>query len=217
MLAGKCRLKMGATPAVGLAFLLWAFCLPVPAQDPAAPGIADLPLDQWLAGGDREEIPWKVRVISKGLSFEQRLLVGMEVEISSRSLASRGVGNDLLMFVRVVDFAGKTVHDYGRVPLQNEDKTTRRKPLEIAWGALVLAGDYRASVVLYDRTSRLRSVATRSLHVPPLHNDPLPDSWRNLPTVEFLRPMEGLDLQFHPEIAGRLWLPVTSSRPVEVE
>jgi hypothetical protein len=56
------------------------------------------------------------------------------------------------------------------------------------------------------------------LRVEPLGNDPLPGAWSDLPPVELLHGnSEPPDSFFHPEVKGRLRLPVAPHRPVRLE
>jgi hypothetical protein len=72
-------------------------------------------------------------------------------------------------------------------------------------------------VVLYDRETGEHNLIQRNLKIAALKNDPLPDAWRDLPSVGFMERAEKLDSSFHPEIRGRLHLPLEAQRPVQIE
>src|SRR5262249_6241669 len=93
-----------------------------------------------------------------------------------------------------------------------------KKGAFFAWHAFVLPGDYEVILALYDKGTGKRSFAARKLRVESLNKDPLPDAWSGLPTVELLEATtKAPDSSFHPEIVGRLRLPLAARRPVRIE
>jgi hypothetical protein len=71
----------------------------------------------------------------------------------------------------------------------------------------LLPGDYEIIGAIYDTISKEHSLRRQRLHVAELHKDPLPDSWRGLPSV-----------QGETQCAdARLYLPLKSRQPFRIE
>jgi hypothetical protein len=88
----------------------------------------------------------------------------------------------------------------------------------LSWSVFVLPGEYQVVLALYYSGREGHSLAVEKLHVSPLKNDPLPQSWLGLPTVEFCDAQpEGVDEYLLPGVAGRLHLPIMTRRPIQVE
>src|SRR5262249_45536496 len=83
--------------------------------------------------------------------------------------------------------------------------------------ALVVPGDYRVDLAVLDVGTGEHAAVERTLHVPPLKGDPLPDSWNGLPPVEFAVVADPPDGWFQPALNGRLHRPLETRRPVRVE
>ena len=72
----------------------------------------------------------------------------------------------------------------------------------------VAPGDYEIAAAIYDTGSKEHSLRRAKLHVPELHNDPLPGAWIGLPSVE------------NGERAcwdTRLSLPLKTEKPVQID
>jgi len=86
-----------------------------------------------------------------------------------------------------------------------------------AWGAFVLPGDYKVALALYDSETGEHNFTQRVMRIAPLKKDPLPEAWRDLPSIEFLERTEKFDSSYHPEIQGRLHLTLDSQRPLKID
>src|SRR5205085_10202208 len=64
-----------------------------------------LPVDEWLSGPDRQDFPWKVKVLPPMLTFQQRYLEQIRVTISAKPW-TEGASPDLHFVVRVSDEGG---------------------------------------------------------------------------------------------------------------
>ena len=193
---------------------------PAGAQESApapAPVDVPLPLDEWVRAGEIEEIPWEVQVSPAYLRTDQRLAVDFTLRVPGPALNSLGPTHELFWLVRLQEPGGAWLNsdEPGRTPL--EHPLTERNELEIILTALLRPGKYRAAILLYDRLSDKRSLAVREFEVGPLRPEPLPEAFRNLPPVEFLTAVSGWDAYFQPELQGKLWLPLQTKRPVELE
>jgi len=201
--------------------LLLALCsagISARAQNPPAPvplptlDALGLPLDEWLAGGDRAEITWRVDIRPARLQLHQRLIFTVRVEVPCKSLAESEAGHRLLLIARLAGPDGRWHENAGVAAHELPEDLPGNAVVTFNLQAQVLPGDYTVGVVLYDRATKLHSVARRPLRVRPLQNDPLPAAWKNLPTVEFLDPPGPPRRR-----VSRLWLPVETSRPLAID
>lgn len=179
---------------------------------------AEAPFDRWAADGPSTQIPWKVRAFSPGLSLHQRLIAHVEIEIKGRELVQRANHGRLVTLVRITNQDGGQSHDYGLIDLKQVKPELRKHTWISMWDAFVLPGDYKIEVALYDKASGEHSFQRSAMHVAALKDDPLPDSWSGLPSVEFWGPItDQRDTIFHSDIAGVLHLPLRTERPVQLE
>src|SRR5262249_51201054 len=81
----------------------------------------------------------------------------------------------------------------------------------------VTPGDYHALFAIADMQTGEHATQERPLHVNAPKNDPLPESWTGLPSVEFVRDVKPPDDSLLPYLKGRLHLPVNAKRPLRVE
>src|SRR5689334_24367394 len=62
--------------------LLAGMAVPARAQEVTAESaFADAPFDQWQAEGQREQVPWQVQMLADKLSFHQRLIATIKVQV----------------------------------------------------------------------------------------------------------------------------------------
>ncbi len=181
------------------------------------PLFARVPFQQWLAEGPQQQLPWKVIIWPERLSSHQRLLSYVEIVVPGKELIKRSGPGRFIGLVQLTDSAGRVYQNDGALDLGAGNPVDKKKDAYFAWGAFVLPGDYSMVVALYDRETGEHNLTQRTLKVAALKNDPLPDAWRNLPSVEFMERAEKLDSSFHPEIRGRLHLPLDVQRPVQIE
>ena len=172
---------------------------------------------QWASQGPVEQIPWQLRVEAGGLTAYQRMVSRCIIDIGGRYFKQRSESGDIISMIQVTDSAGNTYQDHD-VEFVDRKNPEARHGVYFAWHAFVLPGAYEVTLALYDKATGKRSFGTRKLSVEPLSKDPLPEAWRDLPPVELLHgSSKPPDSFFHPEIKGRLHLPISARRPVRVE
>jgi len=195
----------------------FAVAAPLSAQAVSAdPAFAQVPFEKWFAEGPHEDLPWKVHVSSSGLSNYQRLLARVEVEVPGKELAKRGAERRSIVFAQFTDRQGRSYQTHWDLGWPDTEVASQWS-LPSPGNALVLPGEYDVAVALYDKATGEHDFARRTLVVPPLGKEPLPDAWRGLPSVEFFESAAGLDRFFHPEIQGQLHLPLAARRPVRID
>ena len=167
------------------------------------------PFDKWLAEGPRQQIPWKVRLLPVRLSMHQRLEAAIEVQIPEAELAKRRSDGPLILLVQLTDPAGRRYRHSGLFDLENIAGKAVKKDVPFYWIAFVLPGEYEVAVALYDKASGEHNFHLSRLRVDPLPDDPLPNAWRGLPSVEFWSPLsDRLDDLYRTEVQGHLSLPL---------
>lgn len=181
------------------------------------PAFEKVPFDQWFAGAQQARIRWTARVSRAQLSAQQRLLAQVEVQADGRELAKRRGAGQLLIFVEFSDREGRRYQIHSVLDLDKVGEGIKASDVVSTEGVFVVPGDYRVRVALFFTSTREHCVKEDTLHVPPLKNDPLPDSWRDLPPVEFLPTTEPPDAWYLPAVSGRLRLPLETRRPVRIE
>ena len=179
-----------------------------------------VPFDQWVKEGPREQIPFKFHVYDPELSIYQRIIVHIGILVHGKDLSKRGDKGDLLGLVQISDSDGHLAHDALKLELaQVAPQLNKKNDLLFEFDVFVLPGTYTVALALHHTGTGEHSLALHPIHVSAPKNDPLPDMWRDLPALEFLTHIEPPDPDtfFHPELKGRLYLPVTNRRPVHVE
>jgi hypothetical protein len=172
--------------------------------------------DRWVGEGERQSIPWRLENTKVQLRGDQRLVLPLAIRISGRDLRRHAPQHDLALMLRVAPDRGPWFPGFGWLEKKLDQPLPGHTSLLFTFQLLVKPGRFRFAIVLHDRTSGQRNVLLRHMRVEPLARDPLPHAFRNLPAVEFLRAEEGLDTAWQPGV-GRLWLPVETRRPVEIE
>lgn len=181
------------------------------------PVFARLPFEKWMAEGPRQQLPWKVMIWPERLSSHQRLLSYIEIFVPGKELLKRSGKGRLVALVQVTDSLGHVYQDDGALDLDPSHPATKDMDAFFAWGVFVLPGDYKVALALYDRETGEHNFTQRPMRISPLKKDPLPEAWRDLPSVEFLERTEKFDSSYHPEVRGRLHLPLDSQRPLKID
>ena len=183
----------------------------------ADPVYATIPFDDWLKGHDQARIQWNAKVSGGQLTNTQRLGARVDVQVDGNELAKRRGRGELAIFVQFSDSDHRVYRSHGSIPLKNATEDSAKSNFEYTQTAVVMPGDYRVDIAILDTNTGEHATLTRTLHVPPLRNDPLPDSMRGLPLVEFTPVGDPPDVWFQPELTGKLHLPVGMNRSVRVE
>ena len=109
-----------------LAVLAFAFCAGLPAilcaQEAPAESIesvfADAPFEQWQAEGPRQQVPWQVRMQAEKLSFHQRLIANIQVQVPGPELLKRSRDGQITLLVEVRNGEGVSFRNYGTLDLE---------------------------------------------------------------------------------------------------
>jgi hypothetical protein len=175
------------------------------------------PFDRWAAKGAHADIHWSAHVNGPILSNHQRFVAAFEALIDGREMFKRSGHGQLVVMVRIKDASGKaskggTVLDLSDIPEQ-----ARLQDWSVVQQAFLLPGDYDAEIAVSDTKTKEYSFARRKLHVAPLHGDPLPNAWRNLPAVEMIPAQDLPDAWYLPDILNGISIAPGNERPVHVD
>jgi hypothetical protein len=192
---------------------------PVSAEEPSTDSVfADAPFDKWAAQGNHQEVPWEVQTSADRLSFHQRLIATIQVQVPGPELLKRSHDDHITLLVEVRNGQGVSFRNFGVLELNELNPEMKHSDVEFSWQAFAVPGQYELSVALWDKKSGEHNFLRRLFHVDAYRNDPLPEMWRGLDAFEFWSTnRDGPDYMFHADIEGRpnLWL--ATRRPIEME
>ncbi|HEY2495838.1 MAG TPA: hypothetical protein VGK24_02110 [Candidatus Angelobacter sp.] len=189
------------------------------AQEPTTESVfADAPFDAWQAQGPQAQVPWQIHMVADKLSFHQRLIANIQVEVPGPELLKRRGDGQILLLVQVRNGLGVSSRDFETLELSELKPEAKRSDVEFSWQAFAVPGQYEVSVALWDKKSGEHNFMQRLFNVSAYKNDPLPGMWRGLEPFEFWSTnREGPGFIFHSDIEGRLYLPLQTRRPVHME
>ena len=183
----------------------------------ADPLFSTVPFGQWVAQGHHADIPWKVKIRPTELGNDQRLVVAIDITVDGYNLAHRPPGGELVTLIQIEDSQGRIYQDHGVISLKHLNRDVRRADIVFMHRAMVMPGDYHLTLALLHAASGDHDLMRETIHVEPLKKDPLPSSWEGLPPVEIFGREDGMEMWFHPEMTGRLRIPVENHLPVRIE
>lgn len=188
-------------------------------QEPTVESIfAEAPFDQWATQGNHQEVPWQVQTSADRLSFHQRLIATIKVQVPGPELLKRSQDEHITLLVEVRNGQGVSARNYGLLDLAELKPEMKRSDVEFSWQAFAVPGQYELSVALWDKKTGEHNFLHRLFHVDAYRNDPLPEMWRGLPAFEFWgTKRDGPDYMFHTDIEGRPNLALATRRPIEME
>jgi hypothetical protein len=176
------------------------------------PGV---PFERWLAEGERSQIRWTARVTTPHLSNYQRIEAGVEIQLDGAELVKRRAHGQLVILIGLKDQEQHVYRTHQAIDLQKVEDTAANSNIIINQPFFVLPGDYQVLLGVFDAGNQEHAALQRTLHVPALRNDPLPEAWKDLPPVEIFEDPPG-EL-FLPSMTGRLHLPLDNKRRVDIE
>ena len=188
-------------------------------QEPTVESIfAEAPFEQWTAQGNHQEVPWQVQTSADRLSFHQRLIATIQVQVPGPELLKRSHNEHIILLVEVRNGQGVSSRNFGLLDLNDLKPEMKRSDVEFSWQAFVVPGQYELSVALWDKKSGEHNFLRRLFHVDAYRNDPLPEMWRGLPAFEFWgTKRDGPDYMFHADIEGRPNLALATRRPIAMD
>jgi hypothetical protein len=187
------------------------------AQDTPDPIFSTVPFEKWLAAGDHSQIPLRGEAALPVLSGFQRLRLTMNISVDGKEIAKRPAAGHLLMFLQFTDSARHIYQGHGEVDLKEMNKNIKEADLVYSHSLLMLPGDYQVAMAVYDTETGEHGLIRKTMRVPSLKEEPLPQAWQGLPPVEFLASVDAPDSWFQPLLKGRLHLPLETRDPVRID
>jgi len=179
---------------------------------------ADAPFDKWAAQGNHQDMAWQVQASADRLSFHQRLIATIQVQVPGREMLKRSQDDHITLLVEVRNGQGVSVRNFGLLELNNLKPEMKRSDVEFSWQAFAVPGQYELSVALWDKKSGEHNFLRRLFHVDAYRNDPLPEMWRGLDAFEFWSTKrDGPDYMFHADVEGKPNLALATRRRVEMQ
>ncbi|HKD08498.1 MAG TPA: hypothetical protein VKB79_21535 [Bryobacteraceae bacterium] len=175
------------------------------------------PVDEWAAQSERAQIRWTARVEGVHLSPHQRLTARVEIAVDAREIEKRRGRGEIASLIQIEDAGNERWRVHNSLRLTGIPEEEKARGFSHAQDVFVLPGDYTLTLAVADSHTREHSIVRRKLHVPPLHSDPLPSAWNDLPPVEFVERFGAPDVWFQPYVRGRICLPVATRRPVHID
>jgi hypothetical protein len=200
--------------AISILFFLAMLAAPgIFAQDEGENGgLPLIPFDALIAGNDTAQIPWEVLAGEWGLTAQQRLRATIEVRIPARQMASRLGTGSLIFMTQITDVQGHAYRNHQGYDLVSLKLPPGTQYLSVSFNAFVLPGDYQVAIAIYDTATKEYSVAHREMRVAAIRNDPLPELWSGLPTVNFWPTRDPMET-----MQAKLSLPLQTKRRIHVE
>jgi len=163
-------------------------------------------------------VPWHVETSAGRLSFHQRLIANIQVQVPGPEMLKRSHDDHITLLVEVRNGQGVSARNFEVLELSNLKPEMKRSDVEFSWQAYAVPGQYELSVALWDKKSGEHNFLRRLFHVDAYKDDPLPEMWRGLPAFEFWgNNREGPDYIFHTDIQGRPNLALATQRPIDME
>jgi hypothetical protein len=185
---------------------------------PVEQAFAAVPFRDWVAAGPKTELPWRVHITPPKLTLHQRLAVQAEISLDGSELVKHCCDGQASALIEITDSQGHAYRNLVTKDLKDAQPAMHEYTVDMSWQIFVLPGDYQAVIAFYYSGREPHSLSVQKIHVEPLKHDPLPESWRDLPAIEFCDPQaEGLDEFLVPNIEGRLHLPARPARQVRIE
>jgi hypothetical protein len=173
------------------------------------PAFEKIPFDNWLKGSGQARMRWSMRVFPPSLSEHQRLETYIWAVVDADEFVKRAKRGQMMLFLEIRDRDNRTFRIHRTLGLGRRTNPADLVALRFVDHACIVPGDYEVAAAVYDTQSKEHSLKRTKLRVPDLARDPLPDAWRDLPSVEF----SGCG----PVNSARLSLPLQTEKPVRIE
>jgi hypothetical protein len=180
------------------------------------PEFEKINLDQWLVERHQAHLHLAGSVGRALLSFHQRLMSWVEIELDGRDWAARRGNGKLMIFIQITDHAGIRYQSHGIIELNRLGDDIKTTILDYSQRAFFLPGDYRMAIAILDTITGEHVSRQMQFRVEPLPYEPLSDAWRGLPPVEFIMREKSPDNWYLPDIQGRLGWNVALHSPTRV-
>ena len=178
--------------------------------------ISATPFVTWLGTSPKPQIPWYVEIVPPELTFYERMHLRILVKISGSQVRRHLPNAGLAFMYQVTDAAGRIYQDHTILEPQKLERTVDDYDLMEEENMLVIPGEYRLALALYDRKTGKYSFQEQHVTVPKPAGDPLPNCWPDNPSVYFFQPDDpGFNVLQRAPMALKLSL--ESDRPLRLK
>jgi len=178
--------------------------------------LKEIPVAEWLASGESEQIPWKVQIGKPQLRIDQRYELASSVSVQGKDLKWSDRAQELLYISGVNSPDGQSVVR----PRTGSQTFNQLPPAEFRVGfsdcVFLQPGEYVLWLAIYDRNSSHHSLTKRRIRAAEFSSDPLPKLNAELPAVEFPKVTGGGQKPLL-AIPGPVVLPISNKRPLNVK
>jgi hypothetical protein len=194
---------------------IWYLCvLATMATALGQPGRPDaafdkIPFEEWLKGGGQARIQWHFGIRPPRLSEWQRLEIYIQVDVAEHEFVKRPERGQMVAFLEIRDHENRIFRTHWALRPAKGPTPASAGLVKFTQFASIVPGDYEVAVALYDTISKEHSMKRMTLRVPELAHDPLPNAWRDMPTVDF-----SSQIVNNPP---RLYLPLKTEKAVRIE
>ncbi len=164
-----------------------------------------VPFDKWLKGGHNAKIDWSLSVDPPALTEFQRLMTSVAAAVDAGTAAKWQYSGPMVLFLEVRDRQNRRYRTH--LPLVLPKEANDSAGWKWSESLCLVPGDYEIAAAIYDTESKEHNLRRAKLHVPELHNDPLPGTWRGAPVAE------SAELAWH----DPLRLPLKTEKPVQID
>lgn len=168
------------------------------------PAFEKIDLDQWLVEHHQAHLHLAGSVARAELSFHQRLMSSVEIELDGRDWVTRRGNGTLMIFIQITDHAGIRYQTHGSIELNRLGEDVETRILDYSQRAFLLPGDYQVAIAILDTITSEHVSRQMQFRIEPPPYELPPDSWRDLPPVEFIPREKSPDNWYLPDIRGRL-------------
>src|SRR6266567_3260716 len=123
-------------------------------EKPKSQPAPDVPMQQWLAGPDHQDIPAEFKVLNPRFTFQQRYLVECRASISGEIAR----GRELYIWLQVADHAGTWQPGSTHIRNDASPSLTKRNEVEFVGAFYATPGQYTVAIVIYDAKSHAYDV-----------------------------------------------------------
>jgi hypothetical protein len=176
-----------------------------------------VPFAEWFSRMPEARLKWSERVLPVTLSAHQRLMAQVQIQLDGAELVKRRGAGKMIFYFQFNDSEGRTYQDHAEYDLAKAETPLKGSVAISTDSAFVLPGDYSVSLAIYFTATGEHAAKRDTLHVPSIDADPLPDLWRDLPSVDFVDISEPPDCWFLPKERGDLHLPLDPRFPVQID
>jgi hypothetical protein len=182
------------------------------------PDFDKIPFKDWIAGPDSGALlKWSVHVPQAQLSFHQRLVATVNVQLDGAELARRRGKGQFVVFTQFTDVSGNTYQSHTAQDLTAVEEGVSASNVQYLTRAFVLPGEYRVSVLLLNSASNEHWSKTVKAQFANVRHDPFPAAWKDLPPVEFVPTVDPPESWLLPGISDRLNLPLSPRNVVRMD